>query len=307
MKKGVRVINCARGGLVDELALLAALNSGHVAGAALDVFEVEPAKDNPLFEAENFIATPHLGASTLEAQEKVALQVAEQMADYLTTGAVTNAINMASVSAEEAPILKPYMTLASHLGRFLGQTDLPDLNTIKLEFDGRAASLNEQPVLASMLAGLLGVKMDSVNMVNAASVASSNGIAVATVRHDRRCDYETLLRLTVSYASGERTISGTLVGGDMPRLVEVQGISIESDFPQNMLYLRNYDKPGFIGTLGMLMGELNLNIASFHLGRKEAGGEAVALVEIDGSVDKDTLGAIRDLPQIVRADYLRFA
>jgi D-3-phosphoglycerate dehydrogenase len=214
---------------------------------------------------------------------------------------------MASVSAEEAPILKPYMTLASHLGRFLGQTDLPDLNTIKLEFDGRAASLNEQPVLASMLAGLLGVKMDSVNMVNAASVASLNGIAVATVRHDRRCDYETLLRLTVSYASGERTISGTLVGGDMPRLVEVQGISIESDFPQNMLYLRNYDKPGFIGTLGMLMGELNLNIASFHLGRKEAGGEAVALVEIDGSVDKDTLGAIRDLPQIVRADYLRFA
>lgn len=307
MKKGVRIINCARGGLVDELALLAALNSGHVAGAALDVFEVEPAKDNPLFEAENFIATPHLGASTLEAQEKVALQVAEQMADYLTTGAVTNAINMASVTAEEAPILKPYMTLASLLGRFLGQTDLPDLNTIKLEFDGRAALLNEQPVLASMLAGLLGVKMDSVNMVNAASVASSNGIAVATVRHDRRCDYETLLRLTVSFGSGERTISGTLVGGDMPRLVEVQGISIESDFPQNMLYLRNYDKPGFIGTLGMLMGELNLNIASFHLGRKEAGGEAVALVEIDGSVDKETLGAIRDLPQIVRADYLRFA
>ncbi|MGB1395275.1 MAG: phosphoglycerate dehydrogenase [Candidatus Puniceispirillaceae bacterium] len=307
MKKGVRIVNCARGGLVDELALLAALNSGHVAGAALDVFETEPARDNPLFEADNFIATPHLGASTLEAQEKVALQVAEQMADYLTTGAVTNAINMASVSAEEAPILKPYMTLGALLGRFLGQTDLPELNTIKLEFDGRAAGLNEQPVLASTLAGLLGVDMDSVNMVNAAAVASSKGIAVATVRHDRRCDYETLLRLTVSYGNNERSISGTLVGGDMPRLVEVQGISIESDFPQNMLYLRNYDKPGFIGTLGTLMGELGLNIATFHLGRKQEGGEAVALIEIDGTVDKDTLGAIRELPQIVRADYMRFA
>ncbi|MGB2508180.1 MAG: phosphoglycerate dehydrogenase [Candidatus Puniceispirillaceae bacterium] len=307
MKKGVRIVNCARGGLVDELALLAALNAGHVAGAALDVFETEPARDNPLFEAENFIATPHLGASTTEAQEKVALQVAEQMADYLTTGAVTNAINMASVSAEEAPILKPYMNLGALLGRFLGQTDLPELNTIKLEFDGKAAGLNEQPVLASTLAGLLGAQMDSVNMVNAATIASSNGIAVATVRHDRRCDYETLLRLTVSYGGSERSIAGTLVGGDMPRLIEVQGISIESDFPENMLYLRNYDKPGFIGTLGTLMGELGLNIATFHLGRKQAGGEAVALIEIDGTVDKQTLGAIRDLPQIVRADYLRFA
>ncbi len=287
--------------------MLAALKSGHVAGAALDVFETEPAKDNPLFEAENFIATPHLGASTVEAQEKVALQVAEQMADYLNTGAVTNAINMASVSAEEAPILKPYMALGSLLGRFLGQTDIPELNTVRLEFDGKAAGLNEQPVLASTLAGLLGTKMDSVNMVNAAAVASSNGIAVATVRHDRRCDYETLLRLSVSYKGGERTISGTLVGGNMPRMVEVQGISIESDFPPHMLYLRNYDKPGFIGTLGSLMGELNINIATFHLGRKEAGGEAVALIEVDHPVSDEVMASIRALPQIVRADHLRFA
>ncbi len=260
-----------------------------------------------MFEAENFIATPHLGASTVEAQEKVALQVAEQMADYLNTGAVTNAINMASVSAEEAPILKPYMALGSLLGRFLGQTDIPELNTVRLEFDGKAAGLNEQPVLASTLAGLLGTKMDSVNMVNAAAVASSNGIAVATVRHDRRCDYETLLRLSVSYKGGERTISGTLVGGNMPRMVEVQGISIESDFPPHMLYLRNYDKPGFIGTLGSLMGELNINIATFHLGRKEAGGEAVALIEVDHPVSDEVMASIRALPQIVRADHLRFA
>lgn len=305
-KKGVRLINCARGGLIDELALLAALQSGHVAGAALDVFACEPVENNPLFTMDNFIATPHLGASTLEAQEKVALQLAEQMSDFLTTGAVTNAINMASVSAEEAPILKPYMNLGKLLGSFLGQVDAPGLNSVRLEFDGQAAMLNEQPVLASTLAGLLSAKMDSVNMVNAPAMASSNGIAVATVKHDRRCDYETLLRLSVSYKGGERTISGTLVGGNMPRLVEVQGISIESNFPENMLYLRNYDQPGFIGTLGSLMGELGINIATFHLGRKQASGEAVALIEVDSQLDTDTLAAIRNLPQIVRADCLHF-
>ena len=306
-KKGVRIVNCARGGLVDENALLAALHSGHVAGAALDVFETEPAKDNPLFEAENFIATPHLGASTVEAQEKVALQVAEQMADYLNTGAVTNAINMASVTAEEAPVLKPYMTLGALLGRFLGQLETEGLIAVKLEFDGKAAGLNEQPILASTLAGLLGPKMDSVNMVNAAAMAHANEIAVATVRHDRRCDYESLLRLTVSHKGGERTVCGTLVGGNMARLVEVQGISVESAFPENMLYLRNYDKPGFIGALGSMMGELGVNIATFHLGRKQAGGEAIALVEIDEAVSADTLQTIRNMPQVVRADYLRFS
>ena len=292
---------------MDENALLAALVSGHVAGAALDVFENEPAKDNPLFSAENFIATPHLGASTVEAQEKVALQVAEQMVDYLMTGAITNAINMASVTAEEAPLLKPYMTLGGLLGRFLGQLDTEGLTAVKLEFEGKAAGLNDQPILASALAGVLGPKMDSVNMVNAAALAHSHDIAVATVRHDRRCDYESLLRLTLSYKGGERMVCGTLVGGDKARLVEVQGISVESAFTENMLYLRNYDKPGFIGALGSMMGELGVNIATFHLGRKEAGGEAVALIEIDGSVTHDTLQSIRAMPQVVRADYLQFS
>ena len=307
MKKGVRIVNCARGGLIDEGALYVALKNGHVASAALDVFEVEPATDNPLFELDNVIATPHLGASTVEAQEKVALQVAEQMADYLVNGAVSNALNMASVSAEEAPVLKPYMALGRLLGQFLGQVDTDDLATVRLEFDGKASSLNQEPVLASTLSGLLGPKMDSVNMVNATAIASANGIAVASVKHDRRCDYETLLRLTVTHKSGERTIAGTLIGGDMPRLVEVQGISIESDFPANMLYLRNYDKPGFIGAIGSLLGQLKLNIATFHLGRKVEGGEAVALVEVDGAVEADTLNTIRQMEQVVRADYLRFA
>ena len=306
-KKGVRIINCARGGLIDEVALCAALHSGHVAGAALDVFAEEPARENILFEAPNLIATPHLGASTVEAQEKVALQVAEQLSDYLMNGAVTNALNMASVTAEEAPILQPYMTLGRLLGSFLGQLAVPEMKSVTVEFDGKAAHLNEAPVLASTLAGLLGPKMDSVNMVNAAAVASSNGIEVATIRHDRRCDYESLLRVTVVYEGGQRTLAGTLVGGNKPRLVEVQNIAVEADFPENLLYVRNYDKPGFVGALGAVFGDLGLNIATFHLGRSGAGGEAIALIEIDGAISDDAMRSISELEQIVRVDRLSFA
>ena len=305
-KKGVRIINCARGGLIDEVALCAALHSGHVAGAALDVFAEEPARENILFEAPNLIATPHLGASTIEAQEKVALQVAEQLSDYLVNGAVTNALNMASVTAEEAPILQPYMTLGRLLGSFLGQIATPDIQGVRLEFDGKAANLNEAPVLASTLAGLLGPKMDSVNMVNAAAVASSNGVDVATTRHDRRCDYESLLRVTVTFKGGARTIAGTLVGGNKPRLVEVQDIAVEADFPENLLYVRNYDKPGFVGALGAVFGDLGVNIATFHLGRKEESGEAIALIEIDGGISDEALNSICALEQVVRVDRLSF-
>ena len=306
-KKGVYVINCARGGLVDELALAAALASGHVAGAALDVFEVEPAKENVLFAFENVIATPHLGASTTEAQEKVALQIAEQMSGYLMKGAVTNAINMASVSAEEAPVLKPYMRLGGLLGSFLGQVQADDLKGITIELDGKAAALNPEPVVASTLAGLLGSVMESVNMVNAAAVASASGIAVSTIRHDRQCDYETLLRVTIAHKTGDRTIAGTLVGGNKPRIVEVQHIAVESNFPPNLLYLRNYDKPGLIGDLGSLCSKHGVNIATFHLGRRDAGGEAVALIEIDGSLPSDVLPEIRALEQVVRVDALHFS
>ena len=305
-KKGVRIINCARGGLVDETALCAALHSGHVAGAALDVFAQEPARENILFEAPNLIATPHLGASTTEAQEKVAVQIAEQLAEFLMKGAVTNALNMASVTAEEAPILQPYMTLGRLLGSFLGQVDMADIKAVRLEFDGKSSSLNEAPVLASTLAGLLGPKMDSVNMVNAAAVASGGGIAVATVRHDRRCDYESMLRVTVDFEGGERTIAGTLIGGNKPRIIELQGIAVEAEFPEHMLYVRNYDRPGFVGALGSIFGELDVNIATFHLGRKDEGGEAIALVEVDEAISDDALAKIKELEQIVRVDRLQF-
>ena len=234
------------------------------------------------------------------------MQVAEQMADFLVKGAVTNALNMASVSAEEAPILKPYMVLGRQLGSFLGQVDSQGLQSVSIELDGKAAVLNPEPIIASTLAGLLGPVMESVNMVNAAAVASANGIAVSTVRHDRQCDYETLLRVTINHASGTRTIAGTLVGGDKARIVEVQHIAVESDFPEHLLYLRNYDKPGFIGDLGTLCGKYGVNIATFHLGRRDVGGEAVALVEIDGELPDSMLGDLRALKQVVRVDALEF-
>ena len=198
------------------------------------------------------------------------------------------------------------MGLGRKLGAFLGQVDSSGLSSISIEFDGKAAGLNPDPVVASTVAGLLGPVMDSVNMVNAAAIAASNGIAVSTVRHDRRCDYETLLRVTAIYDGGTRTIAGTLVGGDKARIVEVQDIAIEADFPERLLYLRNYDKPGFIGDLGSLCGRHGINIATFHLGRKEAGGEAIALVEIDQEMDASTMGELRKLDQVVRADLLQF-
>ena len=213
---------------------------------------------------------------------------------------------MASVTAEEAPVLKPYMSLGSLLGSFLGQVDMNGLAAVQIEFDGKSAHLNSSPVVASILAGLLGPKLDSVNLVNAASMASSKGIAVSTVKHDRRCDYETMIKVSTSYREGERSIVGTLVGGNKPRIIAVQEISVESDFPANLLYVRNYDRPGFIGAMGSLLGQLEINIATFHLGRKLGTDEAIALIEVDGKIDQAVLAKVRELPQVVRADYLQF-
>ena len=305
-KKSVRIINCARGGLVDELALAAAIDNGHVAGAALDVFVNEPATDNILFEFGNVVATPDLGASTLEAQEKVALQVAEQMADYLTKVAITNALNTVSVWSDDAPILRPYIGLGARLGSFLGQVESIRLKLVVIELDGRVAKLNADPIVASTLAGLLGPAMEPVNMVNAAAVASGNGIAVSIIRHDRQCDYETLLRVTIKHDGGEHTIAGTLKGGNILRIIGLQSIAIETDFPENLLYLRNYDKPGFIGDLATLFGRHGLNIATFHLGRRAVGGEAVALVDKDSALPAGALDEIKSLPEVLRVDSLQF-
>lgn len=305
-KPGVRIINCARGGLVVEADLKAALESGHVAGAALDVFETEPAKDNPLFGMENLVCTPHLGASTDEAQVNVAIQVAEQMADYLLDGAVVNALNMASVTAEEAPRLAPYMKLAEQLGSFAGQLTESDLKSVTIEFEGHAAELNTKPLTAAILQGLLAPVLDSVNMVNAPVLASERGIEVSEVRTERDGDYQTLVRLTVVTDKLTRSVAGTLFGGDRPRLVNVKGVPMEAELRKHMIYVTNEDKPGLIGRLGTVLGDAGLNIATFQLGRTEAGGDAIALVEVDHAVPDEVLAAVAALPNVVQAKALNF-
>ena len=305
-KKGVRIINCARGGLIDEAALKDALDSGQVGGAALDVFVTEPANESPLFGTPNFVSTPHLGASTNEAQVNVALQVAEQMADFLVTGGVTNALNMPSLSAEEAPKLKPYMALAERLGSLVGQLAHDGLTAISVEMEGAAAALNPKPITSAVLAGLMRVHSDTVNMVNAPFLARERGMDVREVRREREGDYHTMVRVTVATSSGERSVAGTLFGNTAPRLVELFGIKVEADLQDNMLYIVNEDAPGFIGRLGSALGEAGVNIGTFHLGRRDAGGEAVLLLSVDTPVPADVLGTILKLPGVKRATSLKF-
>jgi D-3-phosphoglycerate dehydrogenase len=306
MKKGVRLINCARGGIVVEKDLLGALESGQVAGAALDVFEVEPATDNALFGRDNVIATPHLGAATTEAQEKVALQVAEQMSDYLLTGAVINALNMPAVTAEEAPKLRPYMALAELLGSFAGQLTETGLSAFKVEFEGHVASLNTKPIMAAALTGLLRPLLESVNMVSAPVIARERDIHCTEVRRDETADYETLVRITVTTERMSRSVAGTLFGGARPRIVEIKGIPIEAEIGSHMLYVTNRDKPGVIGDLGHTLGEAQVNIATFHLGRAEEGGDAIALLQVDQAVDRELLEKITGLPNVIQAKALEF-
>jgi len=306
-KKGVRIINCARGGLVDEAALKEGLESGHVGGAALDVFAVEPAKDNPLFGTPNFISTPHLGASTNEAQVNVALQVAEQLSDYLMTGGVTNALNMPSLSAEEAPKLRPYMALAEKLGSLVGQLNGDKIQGIAVETEGQAAQLNQKPIVAAVLAGLMRVYSDTVNMVNAPYLAKERGLDVREVRHDREGDYHTLVRVTVTTVDGERSVAGSLFGNAQPRLVELNGINMEADLAGTMLYIVNLDKPGFIGRIGSTLGAADVNIGTFHLGRRNVGGEAVLLLSVDGTVQEPLLWEICRLDGVKDVKLLKFA
>lgn len=305
-KRGVRIVNCARGGLVVEADLVAALNSGQVAGAGLDVFELEPARDNPLFAFEQVICTPHLGASTVEAQEKVALQIAEQMADYLLTGAVANALNMPALSAEEAAQLAPYMTLADQLGSFAGQLTRTGLREVRIEYEGQVADLNCRPLTQAVLNGLLRPILETVNMVSAPILARERDIEVSEIMHARDCDYQTLVRVAVTTERGERSVAGTLFGGSKPRLVEVKGISIEAELGPHMLYITNRDRPGLIGALGTILAEAGVNIATFHLGRAGRGGDAIALLELDEEIPKGVLSKVRALPLVIQAQPLAF-
>jgi D-3-phosphoglycerate dehydrogenase len=305
-RPGVRIVNCARGGLMDEAALFDALQSGHVASAALDVFATEPPGQSPLFELDNVIVTPHLGASTDEAQEKVAVQIAQQMADYLKEGTVANAINVPSISAEEAPLLRPYLELARMLGSLAGQITETGLTGVTLTYSGHAGTLNNRPLTAVALEGLMSPVLESVNAVNAPLIAKQRNIVVTTVEKERAEGYETMIRLTTNTERGERTVAGTLFqGGGGPRLVEIQGVPLEARIAPRMLYTRNSDRPGFIGALGTTLGDAGINIASFHLGRNET-GDAIALIEVDQEIPKELMEKIGSLPHVIQAKALHF-
>jgi D-3-phosphoglycerate dehydrogenase len=305
-KKGVRIINCARGGLVDERALAAALKSGHVGGAAFDVFEVEPAKESVLFGLPNVICTPHLGASTGEAQENVALQVAEQMSDYLLRGAISNAVNFPSITAEEAPRLTPWVKLAEQLGSFAGQLTETSIKGIRLEYSGEVATLNTKPLTAAALAGVLRPLLSDVNMVSAAVNAKERGIMLEEVTRGQDGAFESYIRLTVKTDDFERSVAGTVFSDGRPRIIQVRNIGMEFEVAPRMLFIRNADKPGFIGKFGMLMGEAGLNIATLNLGRDRPGGDAICMVAIDEPVSDEVLAKITALPQVVRVNRLEF-
>jgi D-3-phosphoglycerate dehydrogenase len=304
-KKGVLIVNCARGGLVDEVALRELLDSGHVGGAGFDVFTEEPAKANPLFGSDKVVATPHLGASTNEAQENVALQVAEQMSDYLLTGAVTNALNSPSISAEEAPKLKPFVALAEKIGALAGQMVDFGIATIDIAYEGEVSNLNVKPMTSAALSGILKPMLAEINMVSAPAVAKERGITVSESRQEVSPTYDSLMRITITTEKGKRAFAGTVIAG-APRMVEVKGMELDAGFSPAMLYINNLDKPGFIGALGMLLGEAGVNIATFNLGRLSADEDAIALVGVDQAPDEVLLGKIQALPHVKEARALTF-
>ena len=293
-KKGVRIINCARGGLVDEEALAEMLQSGHVAGAAFDVFSEEPAKENALFNLPNVVCTPHLGAATTEAQENVALQVAEQMANYLLTGAVENALNMPSVTAEEAKVMGPWLKLSGHLGAFIGQMTDEPIKAINILYDGVVSSMNLAALNCGVIAGIMKKSNPDVNMVSAPVVAKERGIQISTTNQDKSGAFDGYIKVTVVTEKRERSIAGTVFSDGKPRFIQIKGINIDAEVGAHMLYTTNEDVPGIIGTLGNTLGTNGVNIANFTLGRSDRGGEAIALLYVDDEVPVDVRQKLAD-------------
>ena len=305
-KKGVRIINCARGGLVDEAAIAEALKSGHVAGAAFDVFATEPATQSPLFNLPNVVCTPHLGAATSEAQENVALQIAEQMSDYLLRGAISNAVNFPSISAEEAPRLKPFVALAEKLGSFAGQLTENPIMEVQVTYEGAVAQMNIKALTSAVLSGLLRPMLGEVNVVSAPVVARERGMAVQETTREAAGDYESLITVNIVTAKQSRSVSGTVFADGRPRIVNIKGIRMDAEFGPSMIYITNLDKPGFIGKFSSTLGEAGINIATFHVGREKPGGDAIALIEIDGALPAAVLDKVRALPQVQQAKPLHF-
>jgi D-3-phosphoglycerate dehydrogenase len=304
-RRGVRVINCARGGLIDESALLEALRCGHVAGAALDVYAEEPALHNPLFALDNVICTPHLGASTVEAQENVALQIAAQMSDFLLSGAVSNALNLPAVSAEDAPRLQPYLRLAEQLGSFLGQVTPGGMQSVEIGYQGLVADLHTRPLTNAALTALLRPSSAFVNSVNAPVIARDRGLRIVETHSPTPSEFQTRMDLCVATEHGSLRLAGTLFSGK-PRLIEADGVALESELTAHMLFVRNQDTPGFIGSLGSTLGRAGVNIANFNLGRVRPGADAVCLVSVDEEIPAAVLRQIEQLPGVLSVHCLRF-
>jgi D-3-phosphoglycerate dehydrogenase len=306
MKKGARIINCARGGLVDEQALREALDRGHIGGAAFDVFMQEPAEKNPLFGHPNVVCTPHLGAATAEAQENVALQIAEQMSDYLLRGAISNAVNFPSITAEEAPRLRPFVDLADKLGSFAGQLTESGIKKLRISYEGEVAGMNTKALTSAAVAGVLRPMLQQVNVVSAPALAKERGIVIEETTRESLDDYGSLITLTAVTERQTRSVSGTVFADGRPRIVNIKGIRMDAGFGRSMIYITNKDKPGFIGRFSSILGDAGINIATFHVGRDAPGGNAIALIEIDGELPPQVLADVRALPQVQQAKTLTF-
>lgn len=300
MKRGSFLINCARGGLVDEEALLAALESGHIAGAALDVFETEPPTNRRLIDHPRVVSTPHLGASTLEAQERVGTEVAEKIREFFKSGVILDAVNFPSLGRESFAQLAPVMELAERLGRFLGQVAEGGFRRLQVGTFGVFAAQSLRPVVMAATKGLLSPVMgEGVSYVNALALAADRGITVEESRSNEASPFAGLLRLTLKTDAGEATVAGTLFDADRPRLVEVDGVSIESHPAGHLLYFRNRDVPGVVGQIGTILGRAQVNIAGIQLGRPNGGGTAVSIINVDSPVPAETLREIQQVREVV--------
>ncbi|MBF0519609.1 MAG: phosphoglycerate dehydrogenase [Nitrospirae bacterium] len=300
MKTGVRLINCARGGIVDEKALYDAIKSGKVAAAALDVFEKEPPVDLSLIALDEVVCTPHLGASTMEAQENVALAVAEQVADYLVNGTIRNAVNFPSIPLDKVGILTPYIDLAGRMGAFASQFIEHDVKEINIEFAGEASEIPEAPVVISALKGYLSpILEETVNFVNAPLIAKERGIDVKVTKSDDAGAYNTMLTLKIKCDVTDHVFSGTLFSKMDPRIIRINKYSLELIPEGYMLFINNVDKPGVIGSIGTLLGESGINIARMSFGRESKGGKAVSVVSVDEDISSTMMGKIRNLVNIL--------
>jgi D-3-phosphoglycerate dehydrogenase len=307
MKQGVRIINCARGGIVDEAALVEALRSGRVAGAALDVFvEEPPARDHPLFKLDSVIVTPHLGAATDEAQVQVAVDIAQQVVDFLLEGVVRHAVNIPALSPRELELLGPHLRLAEKLGRLLAQLIGEAPNEVTIGLGGEAADLNPEPIGAAALMGLLsGFLGQELNYVNAPFIARERGIRVTETRSREATDYVNTLSVGVRTAAGEHEVAGSVLSNRAMRLIRIDGYHVEAVPEGYFLMLHNRDVPGVVGAVGTILGQSQINIAGLELGRDRVGGTALSLVEVDDPIPAAVLEKLKTIPGITAASLLK--